>query len=224
MADELKPRAFRLIHKYLEKCKDETITKDECKKAIVIVRMLAIENIQLYTSLRDKIKLSDRKLSKSNQEHETSIKIITIYDKVLKNLTKEREYFGFLLKIFMDTWQQLGATGTEFLNLCNVSYSACAKRDYQECSNENSFFEMLFITSLDYKDTGDWIEITPNSPLTIIAKDYMFFLMMNTKKGQEASRKALKECFPELVFYQKITTDDGDYLLSSDGTEMIPLE
>lgn len=225
MVDKFKTRALNLLYEYLKKYQNEIITKDDCKKAIIIVRMLAVKNIQIDNMLYSKIKLSNRKLSKSNQEYGTNIKIRTTYNKALQNLDKERTYYGFLVKIFMDKWQQLGATVNEFLNICNVSqsYIDSAERDYQKYLNKNSFFETLFITSLDYKDTGDWIETTPNAPFTIIVKDYMFFLMMNTKKGQEASQKALKECFPDLAFYQKITTDDGEYLMSSDGTEMIPL-
>lgn len=223
MVDKVKIRALDLLCEYLKKYQNEIITKDDCKKAIIIVRMLAIKNLSLDDRLHSKIGYSERNLRKSNQKYGTKLEISTSANKMCKNLKKERVFLGSVLEMFLSRWQSLGATIEELLNICNIQKESLREEDFKSLCN-GRFFDAIFVDNLDYKDDVDWLYNTPNAPLTCIAKNFMLYVMIHSQRGQEASQKALKECFPDLVFYQKITTDDGEYLMSSDGTEMIPLD
>ena len=124
----------------------------------------------------------------------------------------------------MSRWQHLGATIDELLNLCNIdkSYIDKNKINLNKDYGDDTFFSIIFIYYLDYKDNSDFIVLTENAPLTSVIKDYSLFAFLHN--DNQASKKIIKEYFKDLVFYTKINIDGKDYLISSDGLDIIPLK
>lgn len=220
---DVKKKLKRMLEISLDKFLLGGIQKQECLNAIIATRMLAIKNIEETLRIRKIIKYSNRKLRKANVGQEITYEVKTPLNDVLVNLNDERVYLGALIKLFMNKWQELGATYEEFLNICNLNKEQVDEETSQYIYGQN-YFESLMITYLDYKDTGLFIELTPNAPLTMLAKDYLFYTLTKTKIGEKAGRIAIKKVFPKLTMYHKVIDSIGnEFLISEDGTETIPL-
>lgn len=219
--DKIRLKGLKLITYYYQKNRSDDMTKDDCVKAISLIRTLTIRNIELTDTISSKVQIANRKLRKSNHKHEVEVQINTPFNDVITSLKNERVLYGWYLHNFMNTWQKLGATVDELLIICNISktYVQENRIDYKNCYKENGFFNMIFTNYLDYKDTDDIIKLNENAPLSIVSREYMI-----TKIGRELSKKTIKKCFPTIVFYNKVITEDGTYIMSDDFTEMIPFD
>ena len=222
--NKIKLRATKLIGEYIQKSKKSIITKDECKKAIILIRLLTIKNIEITNILVNNISIANRKLNKSNQEHNTDIVITTSINDVVKNLKAERIVYGSKLKMFLSKWKELGATTKDLMNICNINKSYIEANNIHMDNDEKDLFNLLFIYYFDYKDTGEVIEMSENAPLTILAREYMLLVLLRNNDNEAIIGQVLKNSLGDLELYTKITLDGKEYLISGDGLEIIPLD
>ena len=199
----IKKRALQLLDQEYEPLfNTDTLSKNDCYKALCLIKLLSAINVQQYNDAKEKSICHQKAMKFISKEYKNkTIQIVNIYLKELDMLKMEQILYGDLVKDYLEIWQMQGASIKEFLQFCNVDMNYIEKNEFQEIieDEELGFFDMLFICGLDYKNKTDWLEDTPNAPLTKIVNSYMLNILSNTKEGREAGRSAIQKVFPEIM-------------------------
>lgn len=202
--------------------KDFEMTKKLELTAILLLRWKTRAIIARQLDLRDELRATERSMKKLSQD---SIKFplgerrIEKLRQDLKAIRKELVEVGQATVDALDLWQILGASLYELVNLCNRSYAQVLREIGPDAMNRR-FSELIFIYNLDYKSTLTWIDCHVDAPLTHSILAYHQDQIMNTKIGQKAADRALRECFPGIVenALRMVTDEDGvRYLVDKNG-------
>ncbi len=195
-----------------------TPTKENAYTALCRLRMTGIRLIMEHNAERAKFRDFERRKAKAAAVLPLGVRVRVLnpHRRTLDRLRTAMQIVGKMICLLLDDWQKFGAEFGELCNLCNISERQGAKAI--EGYEMARFSEMIFVNSLDYKNTGSFIEDIPEAPLTICIKEFMLHQMTHTDHGQRAAHEALKAAMPELWENAVIQSPDGGFeYADSDG-------
>ena len=165
--------------KIKEELTDKLDTENTNKvfELLVLTRSLAVNIIEQYVTNKSELNQIDRKIKK----------YYNITGKNEKTLTELSKACTSANKVYLEMLVTLGK------NLWNISHEKGLELTKE--LEEHSFAEYIFIATLDYKNKGDFIEETPDAPLTICIMRYMMDQISNTEKGSKFAREAFVNVF-----------------------------
>ncbi|WP_295216408.1 hypothetical protein [Ruminococcus sp.] len=202
----------------------KTVERYAAKKVVVLTRMYAVSLIDSFIAASDKADSFSRRIRKRGAhlpEWGLQIAVVNPYAEQKRKLHGMLVTTGEMLFYALYIWQQAGGTFQELCNLCNISEEYGRKS--MEGIDGDTFPSILFVCALDYKDTGDWIECTPDAPMTICIKEYMLDQLIHTKHGQRAAHEALGKVFPNLeghAIYRIVDNEGNVHYVDNDGAEL----
>lgn len=204
---------------YDDAIKNKNPTKENIYKSLCLFKTCAVRIIDEYISTQKYYRYFQRRLTKYSNIKATDVTLINPYKEKLSKLKQIITEYGSIICILLDDWQEHGATYEELYTLCNLNSSLWIdKSDIADrCI---SFSSAVFVYNIDYKEKGDWIEDTPNAPLTICIKEFMLYTMLNTEIGKASADKALNEVFPEIMdsmIYRCEDSDGNVFFVNNDG-------
>lgn len=194
-------------------------TKENIYKSLCLFRACAVRIIDEYISTQKYCRHFQRRLTKCSNAKTADVTLINPYKEKLFKLKQIIIEYGSIILVLLDDWQEQGATYEELYTLCNLNSSLWINKSTiaDRCI---SFSDAIFVYNIDYKEKGDWIEDTPNAPLTICIKEFMLYTMLNTEIGKAAADKALNEVFPEIMdnmIYRCEDSDGNVFFVNNDG-------
>lgn len=182
--------------KIKEKLTDKLDT-DKVFELLVLTRGLAVNIIEQYITNKSELNQIGRKIKKyyditgKNEEALTELfKSRTSANKVYLEMLIT---LGKNLWLLLDLWEVHGGNFEKLCNICNISHKK--RLELTKKLEGYSFAKSIFIANLDYKNKGDFIEETPDAPLTICIMRYMMNQISNTEEGKKAARKAFVDVF-----------------------------
>ena len=199
--------------------KNKNPTKENIYKSLCLFKTCAVRIIDEYISTQKYYRYFQRRLTKYGNIKATDVTIINPYKEKLFKLKQIITEYGSIICVLLDAWQEQGATYEELYTLCNLNSSLWIDKSAiaDRCT---SFSSAVFVYNIDYKEKGDWIEDTPNAPLTICIKEFMLYTMLNTEIGKASADKTLNEIFPEIVdnmIYRCEDSDGNVFFVNNDG-------
>lgn len=191
------------VAKKCDKIKEELIDKldtentDKVFELLVLTRGLAVNIIEQYITNKSELNQIGRKIKKyyditgKNEEALTELfKSRTSANKVYLEMLIT---LGKNLWLLLDLWEVHGGNFEKLCNICNISHKKGL--ELTKKLEGYSFTKSIFIANLDYKNKGDFIEETPDAPLTICIMRYMMNQISNAKEGKKAAHKAFVDVF-----------------------------
>lgn len=185
---------IKCIEKHSQKPSKETAYRILCYS-----RMVGVQIIKEYINDRDmsiEIKSRMKKASKILPKY-IKVSIHNPYEKLIENYKSEMSFIGNIMFSYLDEWQRLGGTFEELCNLCNISIEQGRKliRGHED----EKFSGLIFVSNLDYKNLGDFLEDVPEAPFTVSIKEFVIEQLVYTEHGKKAAHEALQNIFPELL-------------------------
>ena len=185
--------------KIKEELTDKLDTENTNKvfELLVLTRSLAVNIIEQYVTNKSELNQIDRKIKKYYNITGKNEKTLTELSKACTSANKV--YLEMLvtlgknLWLILDLWKVHGGNFEKLCNICNISHEKGLELTKE--LEEHSFAEYIFIATLDYKNKGDFIEETPDAPLTSCIMRYMMDQISNTEKGSKFAREAFVNVF-----------------------------
>lgn len=199
---------YKLLINYTKRLiqKECPTNADETYKLLIVSRMAAIATIEQKNIVDEKVRIWDRALKKLNHSDELNVKYFNPYRKAKKDIDDAIEYLSYVVMEILDIWQMLGGTFKQLCNLCNVSTPEMLSNMVIE--PECRFSDFVFINYPDYKRRGDFVLITPNSPLTALSIERAKSKLLNNSVSRKAAEEAIREVFPELFDESDVGIDN----------------
>lgn len=202
-----------------------TADKTTCLRALISARMLSRGSVEAYADRWDEACCLRRKQTLLRNQGITFPmldKHIEYLNNVCKKLRSSLVTCGEMVIHLLNSWQECGATLAELCNLCNKNYEKTLEMLLEQDSGDDKPFSwIVFIYNLDYPETGgDTLEFEVDAPLTHVIKEYMLHQMLHDPIGQEASRIAFEETFPEIMekaLYMYTDENGIHYPVDKDG-------
>lgn len=170
---------------------------DKVYELIVLTRSLAANLIEKHLISKAESKRIVRNKKKyydiTGKREETLCELSEKYNIANKCYLELLMLLGEDLWAALDLWETLGGSFENLCNLCNISYEKGLK--YKRELGDHTFAEYIFITTMDYKNKGDFIEESPDAPLTFCIKEYMINQILHTKEGAKAAHKTFEKMF-----------------------------
>lgn len=163
---------------------------------LVLTRSLAVNIIEEYLVLKAESRRINRKINKYSiigKREETLKELSEQYEEINKCYLEILIKLGKNLLLILDLWESHGGNFEKLCNICNISHEKGI--ELTKTLDGFSFAKSIFIANLDYKNNGDFIEETPDAPLTVCIKEYMMDQILHTKEGKEAAHKAFVDVF-----------------------------
>lgn len=164
---------------------------------LVLTRSLAVNIIEEYLVLKAESRRINRKINKYcsiiGKREETLKESYEQYGKINKCYLEILSKLGKNLWLILDLWESHGGNFEKLCNICNISHEKGI--ELTKTLDGISFAKSIFIANLDYKNKGDFIEETPDAPLTICIKEYMMDQILHTKQGKEVAHKVFVDLF-----------------------------
>jgi hypothetical protein len=202
-------------------------SKPAAYRAVCSARMAAVRTIAEYVEMQDKRRDFDRAVKKMPVQKLSDGRCIHILNPFAvreKHLYQKIVLLGELLFHSLDCWQTQGASLEELKILCNGGgmYWYRAVSDAEE---GRTFSEIVFACNPDYKNKGDFLETTPDAPLTVCLKEFMLDQMLHTDHGRKAAHEAMELFFPEILESAVYPVTDSEgivHYIDKDGVEYDP--
>lgn len=193
--------------------------------AVILVRMQAREAVKELVKARSGKRAASRSMAKAKEQGITFAlgkQRVKKLGEAAEEKRKRLAAIGTELCLLLDLWQCYGATLWDLANLCNRSYDEVVREIEPEGLN-TELSNLVFVYNLDYKDTRGWIDLEVDAPLTHAVKEHWMELVLHTKKGREASHRAMEAAFPEIMENALTMYTDADgvkHLIDQDGVEI----
>lgn len=200
-------------------------SKETAYRAVCLLRACAVRVIdelaQTQESRRQFAHIMN-KMPKPELPEDVEISVLNPYEPHEKCLLSQVIELGEMLTYALDGWQMHGATLQDLRTICNGS-GQFWYRAIVDMERGSTFSRIVGAGCTDYKDNGEWIETTPNAPLTICLREWILDKMLHTECGRKAADEAFKAVFPELaekVIYRYVDSEGTVHYLDKDGAEI----
>ncbi len=196
-------------------------------KAVCLLRSAAVRVLDEYVRAGEKRRYLDRLVKRCpapELPEGTSISIQNPFELYEKRLYQQIIELGEMLLYSLDYWEKYGATLEELKVLCNGG-GEYWYRVVTDADKGFSFSKIVFACNPDYKNKGDFLETTPDAPLTICLKEFMIDRLLHTEHGRKVSREAMDKFFPEIManaIYPVVDSEGTVHYLNKDGVEYEP--
>ena len=187
-------------------------SKETAYQAVCMGRACAVRVIDAYAKVREnerQFRHMMKKTPKPELPENVEVTILNPYESYVKHLNLQIAKLGGMLFTALDMWQMYGATLEELKTICNGS-GQYWYRAIVDSEKDEPFSKIVGAGYIDYKDTGEWIETTPNAPFTICMREFLLDQMLHTERGRKASHEVFNAVFPELAEKAVYRCVDGE--------------
>lgn len=174
------------------------------KKNLVISRLMAQYTIDEYNKAYDKYNTLRRMKQRFMQQGVVIATLdaqIIIPAMICQSIKDFIATLGKSICVCLDGWQCFGATYEDLYNFCCCSEKTISDMKESIADGTVLFSDLVFIHYPDYKENGDFIDISKFAPITHSVKEHMKKEMKTACKDKEIREKInnkLFELFPDL--------------------------